>query len=511
VCTPNSPSPFAFFVPHCSPSSSATRCPKQLPLSPLLPEVTCTGNFCGIERRSQVEKITERLLSSPSSQTVIVGPVGIGKTHLLEKVSYNFVTESVKQGWRAQVKIFSAQTPDRLWEKLIGFCQRSLEYEKSEINPDLHPSQLLPQVIAADLENGYRWLLCFDDATNRDVIQAILEDPCIKNRCHVIITAQEEEAWADLPLEHLHPVEVAESVEWIRSGIGYENSENNFENLAERLGNIPQAHNLACAHIQKTGISIPEYLRDSDPALDPISFAAKKTLNFLKEQNPNAYSLLQILAIFGPWIPQEELQGLSRIPEFSEFPILFLNFKLVKQSIDGSVEIADFIIKELEPTDSIIIRAKQILGSTRDDEESFATFLNQQAIRYREENEFVKSLALTRRLLGFQMRLGCPPLDLSATLWALGNHMLLSERPTDALPFFMEAYNLRKKEFPPDNLETAQMLLDIGYSLESMGQDPCQVWQQGKFLLGFFPLLSSSSLFPLPSSLLLFTFCTSKN
>jgi hypothetical protein len=166
------------------------------------------------------------------------------------------------------------------------------------MNPDFHPSQLLPQVIPADLENGYRWLLCFDDATNRNVIQAMLEDPCIKNRCHVIITAQEEEAWADLPLEHLHPVEVAES-----SGSEAE-----------------------------LGTRIPKIISKI-------------------QQNASAISRRR----------------------------------------------------------TIIIRAKQILGLTRDDEESFATFLNQQAIRYREENELVKSLARTRRLLGFQMRLGCPP------------------------------------------------------------------------------------------------------
>jgi tetratricopeptide (TPR) repeat protein len=153
-----------------------------------------------------------------------------------------------------------------------------------------------------------RWLLVFDSAESIDV-----RDFFPTNGPGQILITSTNPDWASVarPLE-ITVFDREESIALLRKR-GPEISDEEANQLAERLGDLPLAVEQAAAWRAETGMPVSEYLRLFDEKVAeilstsaptsyerPVAAAWNVSFDRLAERNPAAHQLLQVCAFFAP-------------------------------------------------------------------------------------------------------------------------------------------------------------------------------------------------------------------
>jgi tetratricopeptide (TPR) repeat protein len=173
-----------------------------------------------------------------------------------------------------------------------------------------------------------RWLLVFDAAESPDVVRPFFPN---NGPGEVLITSRNPD-WAGIA----RPLEITvfsrdESVELLRRR-GPDIADEDADQLAEKLGDLPLAIEQAAAWRAETGMPVREYLRlfdekvaeildTSAPDHYEVSVAAAWNVSFdeLSSRNPAAHQLLQVCAFLAPEPISRSLftgvRGISVSPE----------------------------------------------------------------------------------------------------------------------------------------------------------------------------------------------------
>ncbi|HEX8519846.1 MAG TPA: BTAD domain-containing putative transcriptional regulator [Pseudonocardia sp.] len=164
-----------------------------------------------------------------------------------------------------------------------------------------------PAALWAELDRTPGWVLVFDNADDPALLEPFL--PAARHG-DVVITSQNP-AWRRLarPVT-VTPLARAESVRYVVERTGDLAAE--ADALADLLGDLPLALEQACAYIEQTGMSVPDYVelfrerRDSLLLRDPLdsqpTVATTWGLAFdrLHQRSPRAARLLEDLAFLAP-------------------------------------------------------------------------------------------------------------------------------------------------------------------------------------------------------------------
>lgn len=270
-------------------------------------------NFTG--RVELLEQLGKRLTSGTTAvlPSALHGMGGIGKTHMATEYIYRHLQDYDLIWW------IDAAHPTQIRAGLTDLARALNLPGSTEANI------AVPAVIEA-LRTGRpfrRWLLVFDAA---DSPEAVLPFFPRNGTGQILITSRNSD-WAGVarPLE-LAVFKREESIELLGKR-GPEIAEQEANQLAEKLGDLPLAIEQAAAWRAVTGMPVHEYLRLFDESVAEIldaatapdhevSVAAAWNVSFdeLKSRNPAAHQILHICAFFSPEpISRDLLTGVSRV------------------------------------------------------------------------------------------------------------------------------------------------------------------------------------------------------
>jgi DNA-binding SARP family transcriptional activator/tetratricopeptide (TPR) repeat protein len=224
----------------------------------------------------------------------LVGLAGVGKTELALELAHRRHRTGRVAWWIAAED--PAGTATGLAD--LAAAMGIVAFERGE---DTHAA------LWAELDRAPGWVLVFDNADDPGLL-----DPFLPAARHgdVVITSRNP-AWRRLA----RPVTVAplrrtESVRYVVARTG--DAAGEAGTLAEQLGDLPLALEQACAYIEQTGMSVPDYVelfrerRESLLLRDPLdsrpTVATTWGLAFdrLYQRSPRAAGLLEAMAFLAP-------------------------------------------------------------------------------------------------------------------------------------------------------------------------------------------------------------------
>ncbi|MFL6123961.1 FxSxx-COOH system tetratricopeptide repeat protein, partial [Actinophytocola sp.] len=325
---------------HLTESPDGDNRPAPVPVAPLTPVSFTTGtgtrqpgdtppifgnvpprnlNFTG--RADLIEQLRSQLTAGGTTAVLpaaLHGMGGIGKTHTAAEYVYRHVDDYDLVWW------INAAKPTQIRSDLTDLARHLGLAGSSEA------STAVPAVLEA-LRAGRpvrRWLLVFDAAETPESVRPFFP----ANGPGEILVTSRNPAWAGVA----SPLEVAvfrreESKELLRRR-GPEIDDEEADQVADKLGDLPLAIEQAAAWRAETGMPVSEYLKlfdekvaeilDSVTSPDyEVSVAAAWNVSFdeLRKSNPAAHQILHICAYFSPEPISRELftgvRGVQISPE----------------------------------------------------------------------------------------------------------------------------------------------------------------------------------------------------
>jgi tetratricopeptide (TPR) repeat protein len=243
---------------------------------------------------------------------VLSGLGGVGKTQLAVEYAYRHASEFNAVWW------FRASDPASLADEYAQLVQALAPPEGSGLGRS--------DIVAwahSWLGQSERWLLIFDGADDRADVEEFLPRA---GGGQVIITSRS----IDWPVGRLITVTAftrEESVNLLLKLLG-SSDEKSVAELAEALGDLPLALVLAASYINKTGISVSNYLDQilssqgdllshaSRPLQQNIGASLERSLRHLQDDSPLSMDLINLCAFVAPTsVPKAILQeGLQHLP-----------------------------------------------------------------------------------------------------------------------------------------------------------------------------------------------------
>jgi len=208
-----------------------------------------TRRFVG--RGDLLRELADKLVAAgPSSPIVaVVGIMGAGKTRLvaefaeMNKAQYRVI-------WR--VRAGSAAT---LAEDYANLASPATEKEKGA--PDRSATI---RSVRDRLRKLDRWLLVFDDATDPAMLVDYIPRPYGASS-HVVIVSRNPVWFESERTIKVGPLKPEESAALLRQGVGKDPGLDSVQALAREVGYLPGALEMAIQHMQATGTSLSDYLR----------------------------------------------------------------------------------------------------------------------------------------------------------------------------------------------------------------------------------------------------------
>ncbi len=271
-------------------------------------------NFTG--RAAELEtlrtNLTDRRRPQAAAQ-VVSGVAGIGKTEIVTEYVHRYLDQYEIICW------IRAERPDQVRDALVRLGQR-LEVHSSALGSD---RDRMISAVLRGLETGVRlnWLLVYDNAGQpRDLSRYM---PAAAPNGHVIITSRLSNWPGYISVDEIEilPFTKSEATSFLRQRVPElgadrelaetENHQTNskVERLAELLGHLPVAIELAAADLTETGQSIDDYIARykkgiqqvpnelrSDFSLPVMATWAKSTSLLTAD----AENLLNLCAFFSP-------------------------------------------------------------------------------------------------------------------------------------------------------------------------------------------------------------------
>jgi hypothetical protein len=258
-----------------------------------------------VGRIDLLEQLRDRLVQAGGATAVLPealhGMGGVGKSQTVVEYIYRHATEYDVIWW------IPAEHTSQISSSLVELAKRlGLQVPGTA-------DAAVPSVLEA-LRKGEpysRWLLVFDNADRPDVVSPFF--PAISGHTgHIVVTSRNSQ-WSGVA----RTVEVdlftrEESKELLRRA-GGEISEEDANELAEALGDLPLAVEQAAAWRAQTGMPVDEYLQLLDQNLAEltefevsadyqrsVAAAWNVPLAKLRASHPAALQLLQVCAFFGP-------------------------------------------------------------------------------------------------------------------------------------------------------------------------------------------------------------------
>ncbi|MFE1343809.1 FxSxx-COOH system tetratricopeptide repeat protein [Streptomyces sp. NPDC058757] len=258
-------------------------------------------NFVG--REDLLAQVRHQLLTGDTSAVLphaLHGMGGVGKSQIAIEYVYRYAREYDVVWW------IPSEQPTMILTALTELAQRMGLNVGSEAN------QAVPAVREA-LRRGTpyeRWLLVFDNAENVEAVRPYFPTG---GTGKILITSRNQE-WDRVARTLSVDIFTREESKALLRRRARDLTDDDADQLAEALGDLPLAIEQAAAWQAVTGMAVPDYLRlindkiaelmrELVPSPDyPMSVAAAwdVSLRQLEQRNPAALQLLQVCSFFAP-------------------------------------------------------------------------------------------------------------------------------------------------------------------------------------------------------------------
>jgi hypothetical protein len=277
-------------------------------------------NFTG---RKDLLRSLHTELSQSTPTAVLPGALhgmgGIGKSQIAVEYVYRHAQEYDLIWW------IPSENPSEIQASLVKLAQRL------ELPVEQSVDTAVPAVLEA-LGVGHpcrRWLLVFDNADRPDDVREFWPR---RGEGHILVTSRNTQ-WSEVArtveVDVFQRVESRELLQRRNADL----SDDDADQLAVVLGDLPVAVEQAAAWRAETGMTTDEYLRlfedkrtellESRPPVDyPVAVEAAWDipLTRLKTENPGALELLEVCAFFSPEpISRSIFSGVSNVPVSEDF------------------------------------------------------------------------------------------------------------------------------------------------------------------------------------------------
>jgi tetratricopeptide (TPR) repeat protein len=251
-------------------------------------------NFTG--RAADLGRIREGLAGQPAMTVhALHGMGGVGKTQAAIEYAYRYVDDYDLVWW------VNAEQATLTGEQLARLA------EQMGLPPLADPEAMMAAVRRA-LRTRDRWLLIFDNAEDAHQIRPLLPG----GAGHVLITTRRGGFRSLGGVMDLDILNRAEAIDLLRRRVP-DLADDQAEQLAERLGDLPLALDQAAAYLDQTGMAPQEYLdllgtRSADLHSrghssghpDTVATVWSVSLDRLQATAPAAVQLLQLCAWLAP-------------------------------------------------------------------------------------------------------------------------------------------------------------------------------------------------------------------
>ncbi len=267
-------------------------------------------NFTG--RKREIETLHKDFFSEIMEKRIQVlsGLGGVGKTKLSLEYAYKYIDQYTL------IWFFHAEDPIQLRQEITLLAQTLNIPEAQSENSDQHLNALKKYLESRDM-----WLLIFDNAEGpadiKDILPSIL-------RGHVLVTSRNPKWGSIACVQHLDTFTQDESVDFLKKRLDRTKENLCLGMVADRLGHIPLALNIAAAFMDTNQVSCDDYktILDEKPEVifdDDITEEDRPllkvwgiSLDLIKKKSQKSGLLLEYLCNFSP----------DEIPEAILYPVL---------------------------------------------------------------------------------------------------------------------------------------------------------------------------------------------
>jgi tetratricopeptide (TPR) repeat protein len=268
---------------------------------------TGTHHFVGRARElgALQDSVPERGIAA------VAGLGGVGKTQL--------VREYAKRNLSRYDLIWWMDVEDREASAPRDFGELAGHLKLSEV--DTQDPKAISRAVNAWLERHRRWLIVFDNALDEDAVREFLPQVDGAARRHVILTSRSD-IWS-CPKLWLEPWSRKESLAFLAPVTNGHVDE--ARRLAELLGDLPKALDLALRYVERSKDTLDQYVRDLETRaphlLEDVSHLGKVTATWVPsleaatEEAPTAEALMYVCAFLAPTdIPRHLIRDQLELP-----------------------------------------------------------------------------------------------------------------------------------------------------------------------------------------------------
>jgi tetratricopeptide (TPR) repeat protein len=314
-----------------------------------IPKYTTT--FVG--REEILEKIEKHFENTNIATFAITGTGGVGKTRIMDEYAN---THPHKQDYNNNIVWFIASSKSGLQEEIRKFV-----VEKEKITEDVKDEKEINNAVKSWMKENDNFLFCLDNVEHYEDIKFLLklvEDINTKDKKHFLITTQRP----DLPVDNIK-VDVFSQEEAQKFLSTHTDLKSNdfSKKIADELGNLPLALELASSYIKENQYTYEAYfnelekehlslLRQGKTESATLSVATTWNITMGKIDSNETKDILNLCSFFAPdnipcsWfsdaselLPQNLQKKVKNEDEYQKIKDELTKYSLVRISEDNKI------------------------------------------------------------------------------------------------------------------------------------------------------------------------------